>query len=153
HCGEIVVAQPRTGSGIDCLRPDGPHRGVREETEHVVHMAGLADVPPGSLAPLDPALWRDVAGVDPEAQEQRSLPMLEVLMQLLQGRREAPVEADGEERRALERTPGGGYPVEPIPVYCQRLFDENVLAGVQRSNDLICMLGVPSRDHDKIDLR
>ena len=114
-------------------------------------MAGFADVAPAPFNALHPMIERNISGVEAIVDHQRGALFPKFLLDPLNGRREAPVEPDHQPGRIGDRLDGLAYGVEIRPTGRQRLFDKDMLAGLERANHLAGVLVMPCGDDHQVE--
>ena len=112
-------------------------------------MANLAQNPAAALVPVNPALRRDVAGVDADQHGFRSRLAGEAIPQRPGHGREAAVEADLEEAGRL--VSGHDDAVDLGTAQAQRLLHQHRLAGGQGPGGQLGVAVVAGGDEDRVD--
>ena len=129
-------------------------RRAGQKAQQVDEVTGLSEnASAADILVLRPMTWRDAAGVHGHDEGFRSGDALQQALDLDDVRGEAAVEADHQQRLLAPRAVGLADLLELILGEAERLFDEDVLAGLERCDNVFRMRIVARRNHDRGDAR
>ena len=130
---------------------DGNDRRAGQERPEVDEVAGFTEDSPAPFVRVTlPMVIGKAAGVDAQQDVPPARQRCQVRLRGEAQRRETPIEPDLE--KSLGPAGGGNHLLEIFPRQSQRLFDEDMFAGIQGADGLAGVQAVRCGQQDRVDV-